>query len=47
MAIRNVETGLSSMDLVEIKSGLDGSEQIVLNNSTGIEEGAPVTAVEG
>lgn len=47
MAVRNVETGLSSMELVEIKSGLSGEEQIVLNNSMGLEEGAQVTPVEG
>lgn len=47
MAIRNVETGISSMELVEIKSGLTGEEQIVLNNNMGLEEGAQVTPVEG
>lgn len=47
MAVRNVETGISSMELVEIKSGLTGDEQIVLNNSMGLEEGAQVTPVEG
>lgn len=47
LAVRNVETGISSMDLVEIKSGLDGSEQVVLNNSMGLPEGTPVTPVEG
>jgi len=47
LATRNVETGISSMELVEIKNGLDGTEQIVLNNSMGLEEGAQVTPVEG
>lgn len=47
LAVRNVETGIASMDLLEIKSGLDGTEQIVLNNSTGLPEGTPVTPVEG
>lgn len=47
MEKRTVETGLSSMDLVEIRSGLNGDEQIVLNNSMGLEEGAQVTPVEG
>lgn len=47
LAVRNVETGIASMDLVEIKSGLDGTEQIVLNNSTGLPEGMQVTPVEG
>lgn len=47
LAVRNVETGISSMDVVEIKSGLDGTEQVVLNNSMGLPEGTPVTAVEG
>ena len=47
MAVRNVETGISSMELVEIKSGLTGDEQIVLNNSMGLQEGAQVTPVEG
>lgn len=45
--IRNVETGISSAEYVEIKSGLDGSEQVVLGGSTEIVEGAQVTAVEG
>lgn len=35
------------MELVEIKSGLTGDEQIVLNNSMGLQEGAQVTPVEG
>ena len=47
LAVRNVETGIASMDLLEIKSGLDGTEQIVLNNSMGLPEGTPVTPVEG
>lgn len=47
LAVRNVETGIASMELVEIKSGLDGTEQIVLNNSMGLPEGSPVTSVEG
>lgn len=47
LAVRNVETGISSMELVEIKSGLDGTEQIVLNNSMGLPEGTQITAVEG
>ncbi len=44
---RTVETGISSSELVEIKSGLDGTEQVVLSIGTGLEEGAQVTAVEG
>ncbi len=47
LAVRNVETGIASMELVEIKSGLDGTEQIVLNNSMGLPEGTRVTSVEG
>ena len=47
MAVRNVETGIASMELIEIKSGLTGEEQIVLNNNMGLEEGAQVTPVEG
>lgn len=43
---RDVETGISSAEYVEIKSGLDGTEQIVLS-SAGITEGAQVTPVEG
>lgn len=44
---RTVETGISSSELVEIKSGLDGTEQVVLSIGTGLEEGTQVTAVEG
>ena len=44
---RTVETGISSSELVEIRSGLDGTEQVVLSIGTGLEEGAQVTAVEG
>lgn len=44
---REVETGLSSAELVEIKSGLDGTEQIVLDNSAGLVEGTQVTPMEG
>ena len=40
-------TGISSMDLVEIREGLDGTEQVVLNNSMGLPEGTQVTSVEG
>lgn len=47
LAVRNIETGISSMDMVEIKSGLDGTEKIVLNNSMGLPEGTEVTPVEG
>lgn len=47
LAVRNVETGIASMELVEIRSGLDGTEQIVLNNSMGLPEGTRVTSVEG
>ena len=47
METRTVETGIATMDLVEIKSGLNGDEQIVLNNSLGLEEGAQVTPMEG
>lgn len=42
---REVETGISSAEYVEIKSGLDGTEQIVLS-SAGVTEGAQVTPVE-
>lgn len=45
--IRNVETGISSAEYMEIRSGLDGNEQVVLNSSTGVTEGAQVTPVEG
>ncbi len=44
---RTVETGISSSELVEIRSGLDGTEQVVLSIGTGLEEGTQVTAVEG
>ena len=44
---RTVEPGISSSELVEIRSGLDGTEQVVLSIGTGLEEGAQVTAVEG
>lgn len=47
METRTVETGIASMDLVEIKSGLNGDEQVVLSNSMGLEEGAQVTPMEG
>ena len=47
LAVRNVVTGISSMDLVEIREGLDGTEQVVLNNSMGLPEGTQVTSVEG
>lgn len=45
--IRNVETGISSSEYMEIKSGLDGTEQVVLNSGAGVTEGAQVTPVEG
>lgn len=45
--VRNVETGISSSEYMEIKSGLDGNEQVVLNSGTGVTEGAQVTPVEG
>lgn len=45
--IRNVEVGISSAEYVEIKSGLDGTEQIILSSGAGITEGAQVTPVEG
>lgn len=45
--VRNVETGISSTEYMEIKSGLDGSEQVVLGGGAGITEGTQVTAVEG
>lgn len=44
---RNVETGISSSEYMEIKSGLDGNEQVVLNSGVGVTEGAQVTPVEG
>lgn len=44
--IRNVETGISSMEYMEIKSGLDGTEQVVLGGSQ-VTEGMQVTPVEG
>lgn len=44
---RNVETGISSAEYMEIRSGLDGNEQVVLNSGTGVTEGAQVTPVEG
>lgn len=47
LAVRNVETGIASMELIEIKNGLDGTEQIVLNNSMGLPEGTQVTPMEG
>lgn len=43
---RNVETGIASMEYMEIKSGLDGTEQIVLGGAD-VGEGARVTPVEG
>ena len=42
-----METGISSAEAVEIKSGLDGSEKVVLSIGTGLEEGIRVNAVEG
>ena len=47
LGIRDVETGISSAEAVEIVSGLDGTEQVVLSVGTGLEEGSPVMAVEG
>ena len=47
MTVRNVETGISSMELVEIKSRLTVDGQIGLNNSMGLQEGDQVTQVEG
>lgn len=44
--IRNVETGISSMEYMEIKSGLDGTEQVVSGGSQ-VTEGMQVTPVEG
>lgn len=43
---RVVETGISSVEYMEIKSGLEGGEQVILNGGTGITEGIQVTAVE-
>lgn len=45
--IRNVETGIASAEYMEIKSGLEGNEQVILSAGTGIAEGVKVTAVEG
>lgn len=45
--IRNVETGISSAEFMEIKSGLEENEQVVLNSGAGITEGAQVTPMEG
>ena len=45
--IRNVETGISSAEFMEIKSGLEENEQVVLNSGAGITEGALVTPMEG
>ncbi|MBS6397591.1 MAG: efflux RND transporter periplasmic adaptor subunit [Clostridiales bacterium] len=47
MEKKNVETGIASPEYMEIRSGLDGSEQVVLNAGVGIEEGSQVTPVEG
>jgi len=45
--IRNVETGISSTEFIEIKSGLEENEQVILNSGAGITEGAQVTPMEG
>ena len=45
--MREVETGIASMEAVEIKSGLTGTEQVVLTAGSQIVEGARVTPVEG
>lgn len=45
---KNVETGLSSDDYTEIKSGLEFGDKVVSGGITaGIQEGIRVTAVEG
>ncbi len=45
--IRQIETGISSPEAVEVKSGLEGEEQVVTSGGAGVTEGAQVTAVEG
>ncbi len=44
---RDIETGIASAEAMEVKSGLDGSEKVVLNLGGGIQEGTQVTPVEG
>ena len=43
---KDVETGLSSASLIEIKSGLTTSDKVILNTTGTVEEGMKVTAVE-
>lgn len=43
---KDVETGLSSASLIEIKSGLITSDKVILNTTGTVEEGMKVTAVE-
>lgn len=43
---KDVETGLSSASLIEIKSGLTTSDKVIINTAGTVEEGMKVTAVE-
>lgn len=45
--MRNVETGIASAEYMEIRSGLDGSEKIILSTGPEVVDGAKVTPVEG
>ena len=47
MTIRNITTGLSSIEYMEVKEGLNGNEKIVVDNSAGAMEGMQVTPMEG
>lgn len=44
---RNVETGIASSEYMEIRSGLDGSEKIILSTGPEVVDGVKVTPVEG
>lgn len=47
MTVRNITTGLSSIEYMEVKEGLNGNEKIVVDNSAGAMEGMQVTPMEG
>ena len=46
IARKDVETGLSSATMIEIKSGLSFGDKVVRNTGSVLEEGMRVTAVE-
>jgi len=43
---RDIETGISSAEVMEVKSGLEGGEKIILGMTAGISEGTQVTPME-